>query len=71
LIFATVKFAQARSTSRKLTTNPYTLSFNSIFRKSTEIHGFNLVFVSGSIFLALKSALGAAVFVGLGVEVVC
>jgi len=56
------KFAQAHSTPRKLTSSPYTFPFNSIFRGPTKIHGFNLVFSSGSVFPTLKPALGAAGF---------
>jgi len=51
--------------------SPYTLPLNSIFHGPTETHEFNLIFLSGSVFPTLKSALGAAVFVGLGVEVFC
>jgi len=45
-----------------LTSNPYTLPFNSIFRGPIEIHDFNHVFPSGSVFPAIEPAFGAAVF---------
>jgi len=43
-----------------LTSSSYTLPLISIFRGSIEIHEFNLVFPSESVFPALKYAFGAA-----------